>query len=610
MLVQPTWDEGEVSERQSEPKPTPSPIHPSADQPQAQIDPSPRPLPYIPTPNLNPEGSSKNHGDQAKEIKALKAQIKKLKRKARPVITHHKAWIKSVSMKKRLAGERSLKKQRIQKEFVSKQGRKSAKSVYKDQVFDDLEDLDAMEYMETEAYNEEGVSTEAKVSTDKHKVSTDKHEVSTDQQDVSTDKVDEAKIRQNKKEWRLDAEESDRLRPTSTRSVLTLKPLHKIDPKDKTKKVLEEEAKSEAESEGVNEAEKKFKQLANDEEIAKKFKRNGKLKRIRKGFLLRSFKRKREKFTIKQRAKFLHDTIAAQRKFLAQQWSEAIRKKRFDDSFIVVDSIKDERKIKEMNEEAKDPKKKRLKKRVVKEVPKKEGTTKVPTKQEVTEQGIKKRKGGHIKMIARKRPRPQPNDDSDDEHRKCLRIVTIDSTIDSEVMETKSVISKLHKVSSPDGDDLVVYRANGNFRAFSYLKIVLHIFHRHDLFHLNELVVKQYLEITPEGIEFILWGDLKIMMESTIEENEQVYILELKAGRVIHMLVERSLMKSNAMNGSEKILGVGYPPHNIWYSVHHGSQLTLLLSKELASPGSNSSWDDVAVLQTSKLIGKTRIEIY
>ncbi|GKF10862.1 hypothetical protein Tco_0048788, partial [Tanacetum coccineum] len=33
----------------------------------------------------------------------------------------------------------------------------------------------------------------------------------------------------------------------------------------------------------------------------------------------------REQFTIEERAKFLHDTIAAQRKFLARQRSEAIK---------------------------------------------------------------------------------------------------------------------------------------------------------------------------------------------------------------------------------------------------------------------------------------------
>ncbi|GKF76815.1 putative ribonuclease H-like domain-containing protein, partial [Tanacetum coccineum] len=46
---------------------------------------------------------------------------------------------------------------------------------------------------------------------------------------------------------------------------------------------------------------------------------------------------------------------------------------------------------------------------------------------------IMKRKSGHVKMIARKRPRPHPDDDSDDEHKKCLRIVTFDSTLDSEI---------------------------------------------------------------------------------------------------------------------------------------------------------------------------------
>ncbi|GJU20498.1 hypothetical protein Tco_1153840 [Tanacetum coccineum] len=204
------------------------------------------------------------------------------------------------------------------------------------------------------------------------------------------------------------------------------------------------------------------------------------------------------------------------------------RLKRQDQNFVAIGSAEDERQIKELN---KDPKKKR----VIKETPRKEDTENVPTEQEVTEQGTKKRKSGHVKMIARKRPRPQPDDDNDDEHRKCLRIVTFDSTIDSEIMETKSFIARLHKVSSPDGNYLVVYRVNGHFRAFNYLMEVLHIFDRHDLFHLYDLVMKQYSEITPEDIELILWGDLKIMMESSTEENDQ----ELKDGTIIYMLVER-----------------------------------------------------------------------
>ncbi|GJZ88837.1 putative ribonuclease H-like domain-containing protein, partial [Tanacetum coccineum] len=97
--------------------------------------PSPRPSPTTHILDSIPEGSGGNHGgqsssdrslsgneggmtlqsvydlyislctqvtNQAKEIKHLKAQIKKLKKKAKPVITHHRAWMKSVSMKPNL----------------------------------------------------------------------------------------------------------------------------------------------------------------------------------------------------------------------------------------------------------------------------------------------------------------------------------------------------------------------------------------------------------------------------------------------------------------------------------------------------------------------------
>ncbi|GJT94533.1 putative ribonuclease H-like domain-containing protein [Tanacetum coccineum] len=123
--------------------------------------------------------------------------------------------------------------------------------------------------LEEKESTQKGVSTEVEVSTvkpdegtDKSKVSTDKPEVSTakpKEVEVSTDKLDEAqKKRLNQKGVEIkDAEDSDRPRATSTRSVLTLKPLPKIDPKDKGKKVLEEEAESDAESEGVDEAERK-----------------------------------------------------------------------------------------------------------------------------------------------------------------------------------------------------------------------------------------------------------------------------------------------------------------------------------------------------------------
>ncbi|GKF54635.1 hypothetical protein Tco_0164975, partial [Tanacetum coccineum] len=76
----------------------------------------------------NPEGSGGNHGvtTQAAEIKDLKAQIKQLKKKAIPVINHHKAWFMAARLKKQQKNKdmETSKKRRS----VSKQGRKAVKS--------------------------------------------------------------------------------------------------------------------------------------------------------------------------------------------------------------------------------------------------------------------------------------------------------------------------------------------------------------------------------------------------------------------------------------------------------------------------------------------------
>ncbi|GJU97883.1 hypothetical protein Tco_1327154 [Tanacetum coccineum] len=308
------------------------------------------PSPIIHIPDSIPKGSGGNHGgqssgdrslsgnedgltlqsvydlcislcthvtDQAKEIKHLKAQIKKIKKKAKPIIIHHKAWMKSVALKTRLAKKTSLKKKGVQKEYISKQGRESVKSskgepsVHKDPAFDDLDD-DAIDYIETEdAQDEERtssvvlkekestdkeVSTEAPISIVKPNEGTDKRNKGTNKQyrgtgstKDSTDRQGKGTADQNKGKSATqtastttstptptifveirNVEDTERPRPTSTRSMLTLKPLPKIDPKDKGKKMIDEEGESDTESDDITEAEKKFKMLAKDEEVARK----------------------------------------------------------------------------------------------------------------------------------------------------------------------------------------------------------------------------------------------------------------------------------------------------------------------------------------------------
>ncbi|GJU17336.1 hypothetical protein Tco_1145302 [Tanacetum coccineum] len=211
MLVQPTQDEGASSERlsveQSSPSPAPTGEVPNESLPDSssaqpsevpfeqQHGPSPRPSPRpSPTPTIPdsiPEPSGENLGDhssndtsllgneddmtlpnvydlcislcqqvtdQAKEIKILKAKINKLKKQAKPVIKHFKAYLKTVSLQQRLSRKSSSKKQRMHKKNVSKQGRKKAKgesTVQRDPQFDE-EHEDKIDHFDEERAQSEG----------------------------------------------------------------------------------------------------------------------------------------------------------------------------------------------------------------------------------------------------------------------------------------------------------------------------------------------------------------------------------------------------------------------------------------------------------------------
>ncbi|GJT37873.1 hypothetical protein Tco_0937738 [Tanacetum coccineum] len=200
----------------------------------------------------------------------------------------------------------------------------------------------------------------------------------------------------------------------------------------------------------------------------------------------------REQFTIEERAKFLHDTIAAQRKFLAQQRSEAIRNrpptknqlrnqmmtylkhvgnfkhselktkkfeeiqalyekiKRSDEDFISIGSAEDERLIKKMNEKGIDS----SKKEEVKEESKEE------------ESNRKRKLAEHLEEI----------------------------------------------------NQNVVIRSNGQKRYFSTLMRVLSIFDRDDLNVVYQLVMDRYQDEIPEGFDRVLWGDLMIMFNPDDED--------------------------------------------------------------------------------------------
>ncbi|GKB82158.1 hypothetical protein Tco_0949053 [Tanacetum coccineum] len=496
--------------------------------------------------------------------------------------------MKSVSMKTRLAGQKSMQKKWMQKESVSKQGRKTAKSkptAHKDQAFDDF---DAMDYMETEDAHK---STAELKSGNSDETATPI--VFGDDETIAEFLVSMSQNKAKQKGVEIkDAEDSDRPRPTSTRSLLTLKPLPKIDPKDKGKKVLEEEAESDAESEGVNEAERKFAQLANDEEIARKVQEEWETEEEKKKLaeeeatkaaLIRDYddiqarieadsilaarlqEEEREKFTIKERAKLLHDTIAAQRKFLAQQRAAEIRSrpptrtqlrnqmmtylkhvggkkhsdlktknfeeiqvlyekvKRSDENFIAIGSAEDERLIKDVNKKATGTKK--------------DDSIKKESKEE--ESTRKRKLGTRKKMKSRKRRFRQDTSQDDqtdsekenDKLRLCLTIATDEEKeVDYEILDKKYPIiewkteylgTKPQYVEAKHLEEInlnVVIRSNGQKRYFSTLMRMLSIFDRDDLNVVYQLVMDRYQDEIPEGFDRVLWGDLMIMFNPDDED--------------------------------------------------------------------------------------------
>ncbi|GJS76295.1 hypothetical protein Tco_0726176 [Tanacetum coccineum] len=348
-----------------------------------------------------------------------------------------------------------------------------------------------------------------------------------------------------------DVEEIDRPRPTSTRSLLTLKPLPKIDPKDKGKKKIEEEDESESEDDDIPQAVKKFKQLESDEELARKIQEDWEAEEERNKIaeekatneaLIKNFddikarieadrilaeklqEQEREQFTIEERAKFLHDTIAAQRKFLARQRSEAIRNrpptknqlrnqmmtylkhvgnfkhselkskkfediqamyekiKRSDEDFIAIGSVEDDRLITKMN----------------KKDSSKEEEINQESKEEVKEEDKEEEN-------TRKRKHDEEKE------------------VDYEILDRKYPIKEWKieclgtKPQTNQAEDIeeinlnVVIRSNGQKRYFSTLMTVLSIFDREDLNAVYQLVMEKYQDEMPEGFDRVLWGDLMVL---------------------------------------------------------------------------------------------------
>ncbi|GJU40573.1 putative ribonuclease H-like domain-containing protein [Tanacetum coccineum] len=306
----------------------------------------------------------------------------------------------------------------------------------------------------------------------------------------------------------------------------------------------------------------------------------------------------REQYSIEDRAKFLHDTIAAQRKFLAEQRSAVIRNKpptisqlrnqmitylkhvankkhaelksksfeeiqvlyerykKQDQTFVAIGTEEDERAIKRMNEKATDKEEEKKDESVHEEVKEAEGA--------------KKRKlGTRRKLKAKRRKHTSGLTREDDDLKICLHIAPDeDKVIDVESLDHQYPIVEWQSFflttkpqfdqTKPDEDIYLnkVTRSNGHQRFFRTLMGVLSILDREDLKTIYELVMEEYKDRLPEGFDRMLWGDLMIIFNQgdtadfwdtqqdwnliswKLHSSSGVHTIMTSTGLVFHMLVE------------------------------------------------------------------------
>ncbi|GJX32297.1 hypothetical protein Tco_0242152 [Tanacetum coccineum] len=212
---------------------------------------------------------------QAAEISALKSRIKKLEKKCKPSISHHRAWLKSVkrlSMKKRFGKKESY----METEEAVDEGRQSGET-------EEVKLTDDTEVVEDKGSGDKGGNAEELVSTARPEVSTARPDIDAARQEDSAVeprtpptttsifdyeditmaqtliKIKEEKAKQ-KRVLIKDVDDSSR----PARSILTLKPLPTIDPKDKGKGVLKESLVNKVKRSDLDAA-----QIAKDVEIAR-----------------------------------------------------------------------------------------------------------------------------------------------------------------------------------------------------------------------------------------------------------------------------------------------------------------------------------------------------
>ncbi|GJW10585.1 hypothetical protein Tco_1576412 [Tanacetum coccineum] len=229
--------------------------------------------------------------------------------------------------------------------------------------------------------------------------------------------------------------------------------------------------------------------------------------------------------------------------------------------------------------------------------------TKVEIKQEGHEESMRKRSGRRLKMKATKKSKRQKTDvdlEEEEQLKAFLKIVPDEEgIIDYEVLEKRFPIINWESIYDFDrhGEKCIYYkiiRSNGSSRWIKTFSEMVTRFDRLDLVELYNLVMKRLETTTPEGVDLVLWGDLRTMFDANSEDelwkNQKRW--NLKSWDLYENFGVHTLILEDAGTASEDAYTLlrfiqkqidEYGSHDGVCKKLYGSQLTMLHSKELAS---------------------------
>ncbi|GJX93864.1 putative reverse transcriptase domain-containing protein [Tanacetum coccineum] len=457
---------------------------------------------------------------QAKQIHKLKVKLKKLSKRVEPVVKHHTFWVQRENLKKRRRKQR--KKQRKKMSSV-KLGRNKDEGNLSEEHHDQddhtafvYEGFDATEAAVTPDFERKSDETEAleRKSDETEQVAIEEEKDASDVKSGDTEELDleeiqstarqsvvtprtlnfedeagpSSPIHQTQEEEPKEQFKDDELladillnRPRGLSIPGPMQsqpqqPSQASDPKEKGKGILIEEPKKKK----LSLQQIRALETTNDEEVARKVQAEWDAEEERKR--LEDLKKPTPKpKTISKKSTSLAQERNQMMSFLKGQGYKNVQKLRYPQMKELYDrvqeSIKDS--FKDFIPIGSEKEKQMLQERDAKRLLRKRKAT-------VTEEQPSKKLKLRTETI--------------DELRNYLRIVDFEkSAQDRESLEAISMITEFKVIDSPDGEYLIIYRANTHFRAFDTLWEILHILDRQDLHHLYLVIMSPRMRTQSAG---------------------------------------------------------------------------------------------------------------